>query len=120
MISVLFLTRFAARPMHFFGGVGSVAFALGFLISLWLSFEKVFLGHPLGDRPLLLFGVLLLLLGAQMFTTGLLGEMIVRPRMEKTASYQVSEWAASEREGLREQENGSARDQVRETTGPRR
>lgn len=118
MVSVVFLTRFAARPMHFFGGLGSVAFAAGFLISLWLSFEKIVFGHALGDRPLLLFGVLLLLLGAQLFTTGLLGEMIVRPRMEKNPSYQVSEWAASGKAGRRE--NGREETRVSETTRPAR
>ena len=107
MISVVFLTRFAARPMHFFGGLGTLAFVLGFFISLWLSFEKIVLGYPLGDRPLLLFGVLMILLGAQMFTTGLLGEMIIKPRMEKTASYQVAETATR----TAERENGKAAEQ---------
>ena len=90
-VSVLFLTRFAARPMHFFGGIGTLTFLAGFLISLWLSVEKIVMGRALGDRPLLLLGLLLILFGAQMFTTGLLGEMIVRPRMQDTASYTVAE-----------------------------
>jgi glycosyltransferase involved in cell wall biosynthesis len=119
MVSVVFLTRFATRPMHFFGGLGSMAFAAGFLISLWLSFEKIVLGNPLGDRPLLLFGVLLLLLGAQLFTTGLLGEMIVRPRMEKSPSYQVSERAASGRGSVGERGNGRGDERVSETVGTR-
>src|SRR5690606_6031276 len=77
LISVVFLTRFAARPMHFFGTLGTLAFLGGFLISLWLSVDKLVFGHPIGDRPLLLFGVLMILLGAQMFSTGLLGEMFI-------------------------------------------
>ncbi len=91
LITVVFLTRYAVRPMHFFGSMGTVAFALGFLVSLWLSFDKLVLGHPIGDRPLLLFGVLLILFGSQMFTTGLLGEMIIRPRMEDPSTYEVAE-----------------------------
>lgn len=91
LISVVFLTRFAARPMHFFGGVGTISFVLGFAISLWLSVEKIFFGVHLSDRPLLLLGLLLILFGAQMFTTGLLGEMITRPRMETTDGYRVKE-----------------------------
>jgi glycosyltransferase involved in cell wall biosynthesis len=90
LISVVFMTRFAARPMHFFGGIGTLAFFFGFLILLWLSFDKLVLGHPIGDRPLMFFGMLLILVGAQMFTTGLLGEMIIRPRMERTSAYQVT------------------------------
>ncbi len=91
LISVLFMTRFAARPMHFFGTIGSVFFLGGFVISLWISVDKVFFDNPIGDRPLLLFGVMLIVLGFQMFTTGLLGEMIIRPRMEETTTYQVVE-----------------------------
>jgi len=45
----------------------------------------------LSDRPLLLFGALLILFGAQMFTTGLLGEMIIRPRVQSLDSYHVAE-----------------------------
>jgi len=91
LITVVFLTRYAVRPMHFFGTLGTGAFALGFLVSLWLSFDKLVLGHPIGDRPLLLFGILLILFGSQMFTTGLLGEMIIQPRMEDTSTYEVAE-----------------------------
>lgn len=91
LVSVVFMTRFAARPMHFFGALGTLTFVLGTAVCTWLSVEKIFLGHPLGDRPLLLLGLLLILFGAQMFTTGLLGEMIVRPRMERTSSYQTAD-----------------------------
>jgi len=91
LITVTFLTRFAVRPMHFFGTLGTLAFVLGLAISLWLSIEKIFYGVYLSDRPMLLFGALLILFGAQMFTTGLLGEMIVRPRMEETAGYDVDQ-----------------------------
>ena len=91
LITVLFMTRFAVRPMHFFGAIGSMAFLGGFLISLWISIDKLVFDNPIGDRPLLLLGVLLIILGFQMFTTGLLGEMIIRPRMEETTSYHVIE-----------------------------
>jgi glycosyltransferase involved in cell wall biosynthesis len=90
LLSVTFLTRFAARPMHFFGSIGTLCFAFGFAISLWLSIDKIVFGNPLSDRPLLLLGALLILFGAQMFTTGLLGEMVIQPRMEETDSYEVA------------------------------
>ena len=91
LITVLFLTRFAVRPMHFFGGLGTLTFTTGVAINLWLSVEKLVFGHPLGDRPLLLLGLLLILFGAQLFTTGLLGEMVIQPRMEDTDTYVVGE-----------------------------
>ena len=91
LISVVFLTRFAARPMHFFGSLGTLAFIGGFVISLWISIQKIFFDVPIGDRPLLLMGVMLIIVGVQMFTTGLLGEMFIRPRMERTSSYHVRE-----------------------------
>jgi hypothetical protein len=98
LITVTFLTRFAVRPMHFFGTLGTLAFVLGLAISLWLSIEKIFYGVYLSDRPMLLFGALLILFGAQMFTTGLLGEMIIRPRMEETTGYDVDQELAPSRE----------------------
>jgi len=91
LVTVVFLTRFAVRPMHFFGSIGTVAFFFGFVTSLWLTIDKIVFGENLSDRPLLLLGALLILFGAQMFTTGLLGEILIQPRMERTDSYQVAE-----------------------------
>ena len=91
MLSVTFLTRFASRPMHFFGTIGTLAFLVGFLISLWISIDKLFFGQPIGDRPLLLLGVMMILVGVQMFTTGLIGQMVVQPRMQRTDTLQISE-----------------------------
>lgn len=90
LISVVFLTRFAARPMHFFGTFGTLAFFAGLLISLWISIDKIVFGNPIGDRPLLLLGALMIVVGVQMFTTGLLGEMIIKREMEQTSNYQVT------------------------------
>lgn len=91
LITVVFLTRFAVRPMHFFGTLGTITFGAGFFINLWLTIDKLVFGNALGDRPLLLLGLLLILFGAQMFTTGLLGEMVIQPRMEDTSSYVVGD-----------------------------
>ena len=91
LISVVFLTRFAARPMHFFGTFGTLAFLVGFAISLWISIDKLVLGNPIGDRPLLLLSSLMIIVGVQMFTTGLLGEMMIKREMERTGSYHVTE-----------------------------
>jgi glycosyltransferase involved in cell wall biosynthesis len=91
LITVVFLTRFAVRPMHFFGGLGTLTFTSGVAINLWLTIDKLVYGNPLGDRPLLLLGLLLILFGAQLFTTGLLGEMVIQPRMEDPDTYVVGD-----------------------------
>jgi glycosyltransferase involved in cell wall biosynthesis len=96
LVTVVFLTRFAVRPMHFFGSIGTVAFLFGFITSLWLTVDKLVFGEALSDRPLLLLGALLILFGAQMFTTGLLGEILIKPRMEETSSYQIAETRSPE------------------------
>ncbi|HEX8297529.1 MAG TPA: glycosyltransferase family 2 protein [Rubricoccaceae bacterium] len=89
LITVVFLTRFARRPMVFFGGLGTISFVFGFAVLLYLSVAKLFYGEPIGDRPLLTLGVTALLLGSQSFLAGLLGEMIVRPEMEDVRRYEV-------------------------------
>lgn len=91
LLTVLFTTRFAARPMHFFGTLGTLSFIGGFLISLYLSIDKLAFGNPIGDRPLLLLGAILILLGSQLFMSGILGEMLIRQRMETRGAYQIRE-----------------------------
>jgi len=75
-VSVYLLTRFLKRPMHLFGGVGSLFFLVGVAINAFLSFEKIVFQKGLGHRPLLLLGVLLTLSGLQLLVLGLLGEML--------------------------------------------
>lgn len=97
LISVTFLTRFAARPMHFFGTLGTLAFLGGFVISLWLSLDKLVNGNPIGDRPLLLLGVLLIMVGVQLFCTGFIADLLLRRRMEEVPAFQVTETTTSPR-----------------------
>ena len=108
LITVVFLTRFARRPMVFFGGIGTVGFLLGFAILAYLAGVKIFLGQPIGERPLLLFGAVLLLLGAQSFLAGLLGEMIVRPEVEDARRSDVRETLAPEDSPSEERVRASA------------
>jgi len=91
LITVAFLTRFAARPMHFFGMLGTLAFVGGFAISLWITIDKLVFGNPVGDRPLLLLGALLIIVGVQTFCTGFLADLMIRRRMEETPPYQITE-----------------------------
>lgn len=83
LVTVMFLTRFGARPMHFFGSMGLLAFLGGFVISMWITVDKLVHDNPVGDRPSLLLGVLLIMVGVQFMCTGFLGELILRGRIEE-------------------------------------
>ena len=75
LLTVLFLTQYRRRPLHFFGWFGLVTLLVGFLINAYLA-TLWFLGNPIGHRPLLTLGVLLMIIGAQFVVFGLLAEMI--------------------------------------------
>ncbi len=77
LLTVTFLTEYRQRPMHVLGVPGVAALATGGLIGLWLTAEKIFTGASIGNRPLLLLAVLLVLVGVQFFGLGLLGELLV-------------------------------------------
>lgn len=74
-LSVLFLTYFLKRPMHLFGTVGVVLFFIGSMVSLYLA-GLWFARGGIGSRPLLFVGILLIIVGVQTASIGLLGEMI--------------------------------------------
>jgi glycosyltransferase involved in cell wall biosynthesis len=78
LITVKFLQSFSTKPIQFFGPVGVFSGFLGFLISLYLTGDKIFFGRDIGGRPLLLLGALLIIVGIQLIGMGLLGEMLVR------------------------------------------
>jgi glycosyltransferase involved in cell wall biosynthesis len=78
LTTVKFLQSFSTKPIQFFGPVGILSGFLGFLILLYLTFDKVFFGRDIGGRPLLLLGALLIIVGIQLIGMGLLGEMLVR------------------------------------------
>ncbi len=82
MLTVRFLLSYSTRPIHVFGGLGLVLSGLGVLLGLYLTFEKLVMGHNIGSRPLLLLAVLLVILGVQMISMGLLSEVIVRTYFE--------------------------------------
>lgn len=75
LVTVLFLSRYVKRPLHLFGFVGFLILSVGLGINIYLSVNW-FMGVPLGNRPLLFLGVLLVLAGIQLISTGLIGEMI--------------------------------------------
>jgi glycosyltransferase involved in cell wall biosynthesis len=90
LVTVLFITKYTRRPLHLFGGFGLLFLVTGFGINLYLAIQW-FQGEALSSRPLLLFGVLLMVLGFQISTTGLLGEMITFKNFRRTDSYSIKE-----------------------------
>jgi glycosyltransferase involved in cell wall biosynthesis len=78
LITVRFLSGYATRPIQVFGLIGLVLGGLGTLWTAILVFEKIVLGYELGNRPALLLAVLLLVVGVQFVSLGLLGEMLAR------------------------------------------
>jgi len=79
LLTVRFMLSFSARPMQLFGGMGLLSFALGVIGGLFLSAQKVIYGYRYQiDRPLLLLSVLLMVIGVQMVSMGLLAELVVR------------------------------------------
>lgn len=90
LITVLFITKYTRRPLHLFGFIGLASVSLGFLINLYLLIVWI-QGESLSNRPLLLLGVLLMLVGIQVLTTGLIGEMITFKNFRRPDSYSIKE-----------------------------
>ena len=83
LVTVLFSTRYIKRPMHFFGFVGAFAFIIGFIVNGYLAYEWGFNHQALSNRPMLFLGMLLIIVGVQFFSFGLLGEMVVHNTMDE-------------------------------------
>lgn len=78
LLTVAFMKTFLTRPMHVFGSLGMFSLGTGTLIGFYLAFIKIFLNQGIGDRPLLLLSILLVLAGVQLFCFGLLAELLMR------------------------------------------
>lgn len=84
LLSVMFMTRFSKRPMHFFGTLGSISFFAGFIILVYLSVGKIFFHqYKMTDRPLFYLGLITIIFGTQMFVTGFLAELVSRTSGER-------------------------------------
>ncbi len=82
LLTVRFLLSYSTRPIHIFGGLGLISFVAGICLGGYLSFVKFALGQKIGDRPLLLLAILLMVMGVQLISMGLLGELVVRTYYE--------------------------------------
>lgn len=83
LITILFLNRFNQQPLHLFGAFGIGFFMIGFFSELVVLYYKYFLGDPFSKHiALLIFGVMLIVIGIQFFSMGLLGELITRSNQD--------------------------------------
>jgi glycosyltransferase involved in cell wall biosynthesis len=80
ILNLVFLTRFTEKPLRFFGGVGMSFTVVGVLINVWLAYERLFQHEGLRNRPILLLGILMIVVGVQIISIGLIGEMILYSR----------------------------------------
>jgi glycosyltransferase involved in cell wall biosynthesis len=91
LLTVLFLTRFADRPLYLFGGLGSALAATGFVVLGYLAFIKLAFGTGIGQRPLLIFGVLAVLVGVQLVGTGFIGDVLRHSFSRDRKPYRIRE-----------------------------
>ncbi len=84
LLGVSFMGRYRHRPLHLFGGLGLGLGLVGFVILVYLTVVKL-LGHAIGGRPLLLLGVLLVVVGLQFFSLGLISELVTAQHEQRTA-----------------------------------
>jgi hypothetical protein len=102
LLTVFFLIKYTTKPLHFFGRIGSALLVVGlaclaYLTILWTR------SIPIGTRPLLTFGVLLVLIGGQTVFTGLLADLIVNMNQDKRQEFPLR--YASDRTGRRDAES---------------
>lgn len=86
LISVMYLTKYRFQPLHLFGYLAIFVFGAGFLIGLYLVFIKYFTGTSIGERPLLLFSVLLMIIGVQIGVVGLIAEHITSTQLNRLST----------------------------------
>lgn len=78
LLTVRFLLSYSTRPIHVFGGLGLFSGFAGVSLGLYLTYAKLVLGQELANRPLLMLAVLLVMVGVQLLSLGLVGELVVR------------------------------------------
>ena len=90
LLTVSFIGRYRHRPLHLFGGVGLLLTLAGMGILLYLTVDKI-LGHAIGGRPLLILGVLFVVVGIQVFSLGLITELITSHHEERVPERERAE-----------------------------
>jgi glycosyltransferase involved in cell wall biosynthesis len=96
ILTVFFLVRFTKKPLRFFGTIGFIAASIGAVFTLVLVVQRLIFGMGLADRPALLLGSLLIVLGVQTFALGLIGELIIFTHGTQMKEYSVRRIIAGE------------------------
>jgi glycosyltransferase involved in cell wall biosynthesis len=90
LLTVTFIGRYRQRPLHLFGGLGLALALVGFVVLAYLTVVKL-AGHAIGERPLLTLGVLLVVVGLQFFSLGLLGELVTSHHEERALERELQD-----------------------------
>jgi len=88
LLAIVFMDRYGTRPLHLFGGIGIFCFLIGVGFGCYLTVEKIS-GEAIGDRPLLLLSILMIVVGIQFCTFGLLAQMLVVIRQDVSSRRQA-------------------------------
>jgi hypothetical protein len=89
VVTIYFLLRFLKKPFRFFGGFGFAVLAVGSLLTTWLVVARLFFGVPLVDRPALVLTTLMVVLGIQIISVGLIGEIVAFTYAKDIKDYRV-------------------------------
>lgn len=89
ILGLYLVLKFTKKPLRFFGMIGLPLFAVGFVYTAGLALARVFAGVPLAERPALILGVLLIVLGIQIIALGLIGELIIFVSGRKIKDYTI-------------------------------
>lgn len=93
LLTVLVTAKYMKRPLHFFGSIGTLFLFIGFLVDLYLAIQWFLGDKNLSNRPLLIFGIALIIVGVQFISLGLIGELIIKYNVmnQKNSNYSISE-----------------------------
>jgi len=92
ILTVFFISKFTMKPLRFFGLVGITFFGIGSIITAYLGVYRLFGFGGIADRPLLLMGILLMVLGIQTLSIGLIGEILIFTHAREIKEYKIEEY----------------------------
>lgn len=98
LLGLYVVLKFLRRPLRFFGAIGLPILALGLLLTFVLVVSRLFFAEPLADRPALVFGVMMIVLGVQVVALGLIGEIVIFSSSRRMKTFLVDRVVSSDPE----------------------